>query len=132
MQPADPQSQVGANLGSDIFLQREDVVHFSRVTLAPQQRAVTSVNQFDSNRKMVTQLLHASSSDSPHTQLPADLFGINLPAFVTKDGAACHYLQFRQLRQIVYDDLRHPITEIFRIWIAAAIFERQDGYRFDD
>src|ERR1043165_5404439 len=58
-----------------------------------------------------------------------DFERIHLPVFVTKDGAAGHDFELRQLRQVVDDGFRDAVAEVFRLGFAATVNEGQDGQR---
>src|SRR6266404_7850051 len=56
---------------------------------------------------------------------------IGFASFVTKRRIARHDSELGQLRQVIDQSFSDSIREVFKMWIARHVNERQNGYRID-
>jgi len=110
---------------SHLILKIENVVQHPVEVVSPNVRGANRVNELACDAYPVASLSHATFENVLHTKVTSHLFNVDGPTPVSKTRIACYHEQPRQPRQRCGNFLDHPIGEIFLLWIAAHILERQ-------
>src|SRR5262249_29340009 len=129
--PGQSQPQFLGDFMSNRFLQSKEVCRTSAVLLAPDLAAILGVDQLSADNQDFTVRQDPAGEDRSDPKFPPDRLRIYFSAFVAKGRVPRDDFQVSQLGKAVYEAFADAFREIFRVWIAAHIDERQDGDRID-
>ena len=121
--------QVLGDLARNLFLNGRDLGKLAAELRAPELGAVADIDQLRANHQTVVALQHAPGQSGPDAEILTDLLRIDLATLVAEHGAPRHYLESRQLRQVVDEALGQAVGEIVEILVPTEIFERQNRDR---
>ena len=132
LRSAQPQAQGYREFFRDLGLDDERVGDRAIQDRSPELRSVVDVDEFGADDERARALEDATGQHGLHAQKSACLRRVGILSLVSKDGAARHHAQTRNLRQVVDEALGESITQVVELLIVALIHQRKHCQRFDD
>ena len=115
------QSKLIHDLLRNFRLHRQQIRRLAIVLLPPQLGILFRVHQFGLDNQRIAALQHASGEHRSHSQLFAQLPGIQILVLVVENRAARHDAKIGKLRKIVDQSFGDAVAEIFRAGIAGSV-----------
>jgi hypothetical protein len=113
------------NLRSHLILDSKDIYQLPIKSAGPKVRAVTTIDQPDSDANAIAGASYRTLSEVPHPKFMSDVLDINWLAFETTARIVRYYEQPAQPGQRCSQVLYQPIPKIILLRVTAQIRKRE-------
>ena len=112
----------------DLVLQGEEIAGVAIESLGPQMRVALGVDQLRANAYLLARSLDAPLQHITHTELAADLLGVDQLVPIGERGIARDHEHVREPRHIGRHVLGDAVSKILLLRVVAEIGKRQYDY----